>query len=301
MKVLITGATGLVGQNLVALFIKNGIGVNYLSTSRDKLKNEALYKGFFWDTNNGTIDHECFKDVDTIIHLAGASIAKRWTRAYKQEVLDSRVDTTNLLLRSLKERQHNVRNFISASAIGIYPDSLTKVYDESEQEIDDSFLGKVVREWEAAAHSFETLGIKVSVVRTGLVLANEGGALPQMAQPVKLGLGSALGSGKQMQSWIHIVDLVNIYYIIYKSSLHGTYNAVAPNPVTNEQLMQEIARILHKPYFMPNVPRFMLNAILGEMHLLLVSSQHVSADKIINAGYQFKYPLIQPALMDALK
>jgi uncharacterized protein (TIGR01777 family) len=201
MKVLITGATGLVGKELVAHFNKNDTAVNYLSTSRDKLKDKPLYKGFYWNPEKGEIDTACIENVDTIIHLAGATIAKRWTPAYKKEILNSRVHSAKLLYDVLKNNQHTVSHFISASAIGIYPDSLTEVYDEDEQRIDDSFLGIVVKEWEAAARQMEGLGLKVAMVRAGLVLSGEGGALPQMAKPVKFGLGSGIGRGYILTTW----------------------------------------------------------------------------------------------------
>lgn len=300
MKVLITGATGLVGRELVSLFDKNDIAVNYLSTSRDKLINKNLYKGFYWNPEKGEIDPACIEDVDTIIHLAGATIAKRWTAAYKKQILDSRVQSANLLYKLLKEKHHTVSHFISASAVGIYPDSLTEVYDEDEQRTDNSFLGMVVKEWEASARKMEGLGLKVSMIRTGLVLSGDGGALPQMAKPVRFGVGSGIGSGHQMQSWIHIEDLVNIYFYIYKKRLEGIYNAVAPYPVSNSVLMAAIAHTLHKPYFMPNVPRFILKALLGEMHMLLFTSQNINAKKIMDAGYRFKYLSLERALKEEL-
>lgn len=300
MKILVTGATGLVGSELVSLLLKNGVHINYLTTSEDKIQNEAHYKGFFWNPENGNIDDKCIDDVDAVIHLAGASISKRWTKAYKQEILESRVLSTNVLCSLLKNKPNKVKQFICASAIGIYPDSEEKVYTEEDTDVDNSFLGHVVHKWEEAADQIKRLDIKVAKVRTGIVLSGRGGALVEMARPVRLGAGAPLGSGKQMQSWIHIYDLVNIYYYILKNELDGVYNAVAPYPVTNSMLMKTIAAVLQRPYFMPNVPKFLLEAILGEMHILLVSSQNVSARKIIGTGYQFKYLSLEKALKSAL-
>lgn len=296
MKVLITGATGLVGNELVSLLLKNGIHINYLTTSEGKLQNELNYKGYLWNPEAGTIDTDCINDIDAVIHLAGASVSKRWTSTYKQEILESRILSTNLLYNLLKNNQNKVRHFISASAIGIYPDSLEKVYSEESTETDNSFLGHVVQRWENAADQMQLLDVKVSKIRTGLVLSGKGGALVEMAKPVRLGLGAALGSGKQIQSWIHIQDLVNIYHYVLKKGLGGTYNAVAPYPVNNDILMKNIAKVLDRPYFMPNVPKFVLNAILGEMHELLFMSQNASAKKIIGEGYQFKYLSLEKAL-----
>ena len=300
MKVLITGATGLVGNELVTLLLKNGFHINYLTTSEDKLQNEAHYKGFLWNPDKGIIDERSIEDVDAIIHLAGASIAKRWTKSYKQEILESRVLSTNVLYSLLKNHPNKVSHFISASAIGIYPDSLDKVYPEDSTDVDNSFLGKVVEKWEEAVDQISSLNIKVSKVRTGLVLSGRGGALREMARPVRLGLGAAFGSGKQLQSWIHVQDLVNIYSFIVQRGLEGTYNAVAPYPVSNDVLIGGIATVLGKPYFLPKIPRFVMSAMLGEMHMLLFSSQNVSAKKILGAGYQFKFLSLEKALKDNL-
>jgi uncharacterized protein (TIGR01777 family) len=303
MKVLITGATGLVGSELVSLLLKNGIYINYLTTSENKIQNETNYKGFFWDPEKGVIDEDAIAGVDVIIHLAGASIGKRWTEAYKQEILESRVLSTNLLTNLLKNKQHNVEQFVSASAIGIYPDSLTNIYSEDFTHFDNSFLSHVVQQWESAVERVAQIdkGIKVAKVRTGLVLSGKGGALKEMAKPVRLGLGSGLGSGRQMQSWIHVQDLVNIYYYIITNKLEGAYNAVAPYPVTNYHLIKTIAKVLDRPFFVPNVPKFVLELALGEMSTLLFSSQNVSAKKIIGEGYQFKYLSLEKALKDALQ
>ncbi|WP_297333452.1 TIGR01777 family oxidoreductase [Flavobacterium sp.] len=301
MRVLVTGATGLVGNELVSLLLKNGTYINYLTTSEDKIQNEERYRGFYWNPDNGTIDENCIEDVDVIIHLAGASVSKRWTNAYKQEILESRVLSTNILFSLLKNKPNKVYQFISASAIGIYPDSTDKVYSEENEEVDNSFLGNVVKKWEEAVDQIKRLDIKVAKVRTGIVLSGNGGALIEIAKPVRLGMGSPLGTGKQMQSWIHIQDLVNIYHFILKEELDGVYNAVAPYPVTNATLMKMVAKVLNKPFFMPNVPKFMLEAVLGEMHQILLSSQNVSARKIIGEGYQFKYLSLEKAVKEALR
>jgi len=300
MKVLITGATGLVGTELVSLLLKNGIHINYLTTSKNKIQDEANYKGFYWNPTTGDIDDTCLDDVDVIIHLAGASISKRWTTSYKQEILESRVLSTAVLYGLLKNKTHNVHQFISASAIGIYPNSLDKVYSEEETQFDSSFLSQVVQKWEQSVDRIAQLGIKVAKVRTGLVLSGKGGVLKEMAAPAKFGLAAAFGSGRQMQSWIHLDDLAGIYYYILNEELESIYNAVAPFPVTNQELTKQIAKALDKPYFLPNIPQFAMRMILGEMHTLLFDSQNVSAKKIISEGYQFKYLSLEKALKEEL-
>ena len=301
MKVLITGATGLVGHELIKILLQNGIAVNYLTTSRNKIANETNYKGFYWNPVIGEINKNAFDEVDVIIHLAGANVAKRWSNSYKQEIIDSRVKTTRLLYKTLENISHQVTQIISASAVGIYPDSLTKIYQEEDDVVDDSFLGKVVSHWESEVTKFEKLFIKVLKIRIGIVLAKVGGALQKMAQPIKMGIGSSFGSGQQFQSWIHIQDLVNVFYFAITHKLEGIYNAVSPYPVTNKQLTKAIAKQLTKPLFMPNIPKFVMKLLLGEMHEILFSSQNVSSRKLLDNGFQFKYASLDKALQNLFK
>lgn len=300
MKVLITGATGLVGSELVKLLLQNGVAVNYLSTSKSKLENQEFYKGYYWNPQKGVIDKNAFHEITTIIHLAGASITQRWTSKNKQEIIESRVLPIRLLYNELSKNNHTVEHFISASAIGIYPHSYEKIYTEEEKEIDNSFLGHVVAKWEDEADTIKNLGIIVSKVRIGLVLAKNGGALQELVKPIKIGLGAPFGNGKHYQSWIHIYDLVNIFQFVLKEKLEGVYNAVSPYPVTNEDLTKAIAKQLGKPIILPKIPKLAMKLILGEMHYLLFASQHVSARKILNEKFQFKYPAIDKALQNLL-
>ncbi|WP_405292263.1 TIGR01777 family oxidoreductase [Algibacter sp. Ld11] len=302
MRVLITGATGLIGQEIVSRCHAQNIMVNYLTTNKSKLEKNDNYQGFFWQPNTKEIDLECFKDVDAIINLAGATISKRWTPSYKKIVLSSRVDTANLLIESLKNIEHQVTQIVSASAIGLYPDSLTNYYTEDFKVSScDSFLSEVVNVWEAAVDRFSELNIEVTKIRIGLVLADGGGALAEMIKPVKLGLGAAFGSGKQWQSWIHIEDLSDIFIFTLLEKLGGVYNAVAPNPTTNYELTKTIATTIDRPFFLPNIPKFVMKLALGEMHLLLFESQRVSSKKIEDAGFDFKFHHLQPALENLLK
>lgn len=295
MKVLITGATGLIGDELVSLLLQNGISIHYLTTSKKKIENQPNYRGFFWNPEQGIIDENCLMGVDAIIHLAGATIAKRWTTAYKEEILESRILSSNVLFKALKNNPHQVQQIVSASASGIYPNSDTVVYTEDSPAFDDSFLGTVVVKWEDSVEAFKRLNLKVCILRTGLVLSNKGGALPEMMKPIQLGLGAPFGTGKQMQSWIHIHDLAALYLFAVENKLEGVYNAVAPNPVTNEELIKAIATALRKPLFLPNIPQFVMKFILGEMHELLFENKNLSPQKVVNAGFYFKYKTLYKA------
>ena len=297
MKVLITGATGLIGKEIVKRCHEQDISVHYLSTSKEKIKSEPNYKGFYWDPKNSVIDANCFQDVDAIINLAGANISKRWTKSYKKVILESRVQSLQCLKNGLSNvKDHHVKHIVSASAIGLYPDSLTRYYEESSKEISPTFLGKVVSAWERGVDEFSELGLFVSKVRIGLVLDKNEGALPQMVKPIELGAGSPFGSGEQWQSWIHIYDLSKIFVYIIQNELDGVYNGVAPNPISNTELTKSIAKTLHKPFFMPNIPEFFMKIVLGEMHILLYESQRVCSKKIEDAGFNFTYSNVHPAL-----
>lgn len=301
MTILITGATGLVGQELVSLLLQKGHTVHYLSTSNNKLVTNSNYKGFYWNPKTAEIDTDSLADVEVVVHLAGASVAKKWTKSYKDEIIESRVLSTKLLFQTLQNTPNHVKQIVSASAIGIYPDSLTNIYHESDLDIDVSFLGNVVKLWENEVNQFEKLQLIVSKIRIGIVLAKNCGALQEMVKPIQYGVGAAFGSGEQYQSWIHIQDLVAIFYHVIENKLPGIYNGVSPYPVTNTELTRSIAKTLNKPFFLPNIPRFVMQLILGEMHQILFSSQHVSCRKLLDENFQFKFASLDKALNDLLK
>jgi len=301
MRVLITGATGLIGTEIVRLCQEKDIKVNYLTTNKSKIKNSENYKGFYWNPKSQNIDHNCFNNVDAIIHLAGASVSKRWTRVYKRDILRSRKETTQLLINSLKGTKHSIKQVVSASAIGIYPDSLINYYTEDFKEINEkSFLGQVVKQWEAAVDNFSELNIGLSKIRIGLVLAKSGGALQEIKKPIIYGLGAAFGHGKQWQSWIHIHDLANMFLYVIQNNLVGVFNGVAPNPVTNQELTKAIAVTINKPLLLPNIPKFFMKLVLGEMSTLLFESQRVSSKNIEDKGFCFQYNLLQSSLKNLL-
>jgi uncharacterized protein (TIGR01777 family) len=298
MKILITGATGLIGNELVKLLLAKNHVVHYLTTSKSKIEEKENYSGFYWNPQQGKIDESCIYGVEVIIHLAGANIAKRWTNAYKQEIIESRTLSGELLYNLIKKTPNQVKQIISASGTAVYPESFSKVYDETTTETEDSFLSNVVKKWEESVSRFQTLGLKVCKLRTGIVLSDKGGALPEMMKPIKLGIGAAMGSGKQIQSWIHIDDLAAMYYLAVEKQLEGVYNAVSPNPISNKQLTKVIAKTLKKPLFLPNIPHFVMKLLLGEMSYLLFSSKNLSCKKIEEVGFQFQFPEINKAMID---
>lgn len=301
MKILITGGTGLVGQEITKLALEKGLIIHYLTTSRQKIKSTSFEKGFYWNPATSEIDPNCLDGVDKIIHLAGATVAKKWTNSYKQEIIESRTLSTNLLFSLLKNNNNSVNQIVSASAIGIYPSSEIEIYDENSTAVDDGFLGQVVQKWEETVDHFKKIPISICKIRIGLVLSEKGGALVEIAKPTKLGLGAAFGSGKQMQSWIHIEDLANLFLMAAEKNWTGIYNGVSPNPVTNQVLSKSVAKSLNKPFFLPNIPTFVMKLALGEMHQILFSSQHVSSNKAIKKGFEFKYPNLEEALDNLLK
>ncbi len=297
MKILITGATGLIGSEIVRLCSQENILVHYLTTSKDKIVSEPGYKGFYWNPDESEIDISCFDGVSAIINLAGASISKRWTSAYKKVVLSSRINTLQTLRIGLEKIDSNaISSFVSASAIGIYPHSLSNFYEEDEKRVDDSFLGEVVEAWENEADTLRNFDFNLSKIRIGLVMSKDGGALVEMAKPIKMYVGAAFGSGEQWQSWIHITDLARMFLFAVKHQLVGVYNGVGPNPVTNTKLVKEIAKVLEKPLLLPNIPKFPMKVILGEMSYILFASQRVSSKKIEDKGFVFQYQNICRAL-----
>lgn len=301
MRVLITGATGLVGTPLAEKFIENGHSVHYLTTREAQIQSKENYQGFFWNPDKSIIDESCLIGVDAIVHLAGATVAKKWTAAYKQEIIESRTLSSQLLFKTLKNHNHQVKQIVSASAIGVYPHSLDKIYKESEIQLGDDFLAKVVSVWEEQVLKFEMQDLKVALVRIGLVLSMNGGALPPTVKPIKMGVGAYFGSGKHWQSWIHIDDLVAVFYESVLQQWEGVYNGVAPFPVTNKEFTKAIATELNKPLWLPPIPKWFMNLVLGEMHQLLYSSQKVSAQKLLKKGFQYKFTNLKDALNELLQ
>lgn len=305
-SVLITGGTGLVGTAVKALLEQKGYEVVLLTRSKTPLKGQA-----HWDINAGTIDSAAIAAADYIIHLAGAGVAdKRWSTARKQEILDSRTKSSALLVKALQETPNKVKAVISASAIGWYgPDNIdTHNNDLSAQgfvETDTSypdFLGTTCAAWEASiapvTANINGLQKRLVCLRTGIVLSKHGGALKEFLKPLAVRMAAVLGNGKQMISWIDVRDLAKMFvYALENENISGSYNAVAPAPVSNKTLTQTLAKVLYGSFYITTyVPSFVLKIMLGEMSIEVLKSTTVSAQKIMGAGFVFDYPEISKSL-----
>jgi len=297
MKVLITGGTGLIGTRLAEMLIDGGYEVALLSREPAK---SSHFRSFRWDPQAGTIDEAAVPYADYIVSLAGASVSDgKWTDERKRDIMTSRLGGLALLARELAKPGHHVQAVISASAVGIYGDAGEQVVTEETPPAlpTHDFLADVSHQWELAAAPIAALGIRTVIPRIGVVLSTAGGALPQIAKPVKLGAGAALGSGKQYMSWIHLDDICRLFIAMLEDKAwQGTYNAVAPYPATNQAFTEVLAQVLHRPLILPKVPAFGLKLAMGEMSEIVLASQNVSAAKVLARGFRFEYPELRGAL-----
>lgn len=291
MKLLITGATGLVGSVLMKKALAEGHSVHFLSTQKSSLNTHKTAKGFYWNPATSELDTDCFDGVDVIVHLAGASISKRWTARYKKQIYDSRVEGTQLLVDAVSKlgTKHQIKQVVGASAVGIYPSSFSTCYSEDFNVQPTTFLERVVVDWEKAEDGFSALGISLAKLRIGLVLTPKGGVLGPLKIPTSLGLGAAFGNGKQFQSWIHVDDLVQMILTASQQQWQGVFNAVSPSPVNQTMFTKLLAKAMKRPYFMPPLPKFLIRLVTGEMSTLIFNSHKVSAQKVQDKGFVFQY------------
>lgn len=257
---------------------------------------------YLWNPEEGYLDEAALEGVDTVINLSGAGIAdKRWTESRKKEIISSREEPTALLVKVLRTSRHSVKTLIQASAIGYYgAGEETKLFKEEDAPGTD-FLARVVERWEQAAEGLESAGLRLVKVRTGIVLSEKGGALKEMAVPVKWMVGSPLGTGRQIVSWIHIDDLCELFaWAVEINFVTGALNAVAPQPVTNREFTQALGHQLHRPLWLPPVPGVILRLLLGEMADMVINGSRISCEKAVGMGFQFRFPRLQDALRDLL-
>ena len=299
--VLITGGTGLVGQHLSGMLAEKGYEVIIL-TRKIPQSHDPKISYALWDVEKNEIDGNAIRKADHIIHLAGAGVAdKRWTKDRKREIAESRIYSAALLVKSLKEIPNKVQTVISASAIGWYGADTKQSREQGFKEdavANRHFLGETCRLWEAGIEPVKELGKRLVKFRIGIVLSEDGGALKEFSRPVKFGIATIFGNGEQVVSWIHIDDLCRMFiYAMEHNPVEGVYNAVAPTPVTNKELILTLAQKLRGKIFIPvHVPAFALKVALGEMSIEVLKSATVDSHKIRNAGFVFLYPTIKAAL-----
>lgn len=310
--ILITGGTGLIGSSLTELLLEKRhkviILTRNLKKAVDRQTADERLTYARWNAEEQSIDRDAIEKTDYIVHLAGEGIVdKRWTEKRKKQIVQSRIQSSGLLIKALKEIPNGVKAVVSASAIGWYgPDKSGKKishrFIESDSH-DQSFPAEVCKWWEESIQPVTSLGIRLVKFRFGVVLGNNGGALAEFKKPVRFGIASILGGGSQVISWIHVDDLCRlITFAVENDKIEGVYNAVTPNPVTNKELILKLAKKMRGKSFIPiHVPGWVLRAILGEMSIEVLKSTTVSSEKIQQTGFQFLYPQIDAALNDLIK
>lgn len=299
-RVLITGGSGLIGARLSRLLTDKGFEVRWLSRTRNL---NAVYKTYQWNVEKGEIDKDALENLHGVVHLAGAGVAdKRWTDARKKEILESRTKSTSLIVSRLLEQNERPKVFVGASAIGYYGlDTGDTLLNENSTAASD-FLAQVVKAWEESSETLSASEIRRVLIRVGIVLSKEGGALKELAAPIKWGFGAPLGSGRQWMSWIHIDDLCRLFAdTLQNEGYKGIYNGVAPHPATNRELTAAAAKALNKPLWLPPVPAFALKLVLGEMSGIVVGGNKVSSEKIMAQGFSVEYQDLSHALTDLFR
>ncbi len=298
--VLLTGGTGLVGKALTQLLTSKGYQVIILSRGKKEIVTEPNVTYAQWNVATEQIDIEAVKKADYIIHLAGAGVMdKKWTEQYKKEIVDSRVKSGALIVNTLKNNEHNVKAIVSASAIGYYGEDKIDNYFFSETDKPaEGFLGSTCQLWEDSIDYANSLGIRVAKMRIGIVFSNNGGAFAEFVKPLKFKLATILGKGNQVISWIHIDDLCRQFlFAIENEDIKGAYNAVAPNPITNKNLILKLASKIAGKFYIPfYVPSFLLKLMMGDRSIEILKSTTVSSKKITDAGFKFLYNEVDEAL-----
>jgi uncharacterized protein len=297
MRVLITGATGLIGPGLQKSFAEMGYEMLLASRSKPKDKNYIQ-----WRVEDGFAEPERLEGLDVVVHLAGESISGlRWTDEKKKAIRDSRVLGTRNVVESISRLKDRPSVLVAASAVGYYGERADEEMTESNSP-GDTFLAQVAKEWETESRRAEDAGIRTVLLRTGIVLSKDGGALATMLTPFKLGVGGVVGSGKQWMSWIALDDHVNaINYVIDNENIRGAVNSTSPQPVTNQEFTKTLGEVLYRPTFLP-LPEFAVSMVLGEMgDELLLTSTKVLPKRLQDAGFEFRYSELKGALEHALE
>jgi uncharacterized protein len=300
MNYLITGGTGFIGQKLASKLIENKNNVHILTRDLNKISNKLqskYIKYFLWNDFNSKPPKESFENIDCVINLLGENLAsKRWSFKQKEKIKNSRLNSTSSLVKGINEFCPNLNCFVSSSAIGYYDVNKEDVFDENSKP-GDNFLSNLCSEWESKTNE-TNLSIRKVILRIGVVLGLGGGALSKLVPLFKMFAGGPIGRGLNWMSWIHVDDLVDL--IIEASSnddYNGVYNAVSPNPVQNNLFSEALGNALNRSSFMV-APPFMVKLTMGEMSTIALDSQIISSKKLLDAGFDFKFPEIRDALKD---
>ena len=299
MKLLITGGSGTLGQNITQLAISKNYQVNILTRNKNLSSNKNGIKYYYWDPSQKIIDHNCFNGVDSVINLSGYNVFCYWTNKNKSKILESRIESTSFILSQIKERNVKIKSFVSASGIAAYRDSPSVVStEENGVDIPSSFINQVVIKWESKVRDYEEIlpDISFSILRVGLVLSNYGGLFKISKNLSKLFLLSPLGSGNQWQSWIHVDDVSIIFLRSIENGEKGIINLVSPNPVIQKDLLKIIALNNNSKVILPNIPSLLIKTVFGEMSELVLSSQKVRSNRLND--YVFKFSKIDLAIKD---
>lgn len=293
--ILITGGTGLIGRSLSKLLLQSGHQVRILSRNP---RQGAPIPEYYWNVEKQEIDEKAFEGVEHIVHLAGIGVAdKRWTTARRKAIIDSRVDSMKLITQTVKKLGLRLKSFAGASAIGIYG-MLTseRIFSEEDRGADD-FLRETCELWERSYDEISHYSDKTAIIRIGVVLSENGGALKRLIPLFKAGLGSPIGNGRQYMPWIHLDDIAAVFYeALFNPRLNGTYNGVAGEHITNAYFSEQLAHALNKPYFMPAVPAFAMKLLYGDMANVLLLGSRASNHKLLDTGFRFRYPSLREAL-----
>ncbi len=299
-RIAVTGSTGLVGSKLIPFLLNNNYEVTQI-TRRSSLAEDKRTPFIVWNPDAGQIDSLRLEGIDTVIHLAGANVGERWTDDYKKVILNSRINSTKLIAKTLAGLTKKPKLLISASAIGFYANHPAEVILDESNTAGQSFLADVCKRWEEETKPASDAGIRVVHLRIGVVLHKSGGALAKMWMPFQLGIGGVLGTGRQMMSWIALDEIpLIIEHIIKNESIVGPVNVTSPKPVTNKEFTKTLGQIIKRPTLFP-VPDFGIKLLFGEMgQTLLLEGNRVLPKRLLESGYQFKYPDIKTALEKAV-
>ncbi|MCZ2394892.1 MAG: TIGR01777 family oxidoreductase [Chitinophagales bacterium] len=296
-KILIAGGTGFVGKQLIPFLVEKGYSIHVL-TRKPSANSSKNIRFFQWEIERQYIDKKAFEGVEILINLTGANIGeKRWTEQRKKEIIDSRINSIDVLYQYISENKFNINTFISSSAVGFYGAVTTDKRFVETSESGNDFLASVCQKWETTAMKFNDLGIRTIILRKGVTLGKEGGMVQKLSPLAKLGINVSLGSGKQYLPWIDIRDLLRLYdFILSNSQLEGIYNAVATEQITMNYFSKVLLKSFEKKSFLPNAATFIIRFVFGEMSVILLEGSKISNEKLKNTGFYFEFDTVEKSL-----